>query len=308
MKAIAARLPAMRRSGIVSAVVRGAAGRGLAAWLRHWHRRDGSGTVQGSSRRVPTESRALHYRTARHDARGHDGSTSVRLVQVSRGAGRSIGPGDTDFPSYTAAETAADRIVHLIGAPAGIAAACWLVAYVGATGNATLTISLLVYGCGLVGMLAVSAAYNLSRPGRRKELLRRADHAMIYVMIAGSYTPFAANVLRGRDGLLVGGAVWLLAAIGIGVKLAFPRRFERLLLALYLGMGWIVLSLIRTLMTLLPREVFLLLVLGGVAYTFGALLHSLRRVPFHNVAWHVLVLVGAGLHLTAMAQQFAAPK
>ena len=232
----------------------------------------------------------------------------MRLVQVSRGTGRSIGPGNPDFPSYTAAETAADRIVHLIGVPAGIAAACWLVAHVGATGSATLTISLLVYGCGLVGMLAVSAAYNLSRPGRRKELLRRADHAMIYAMIAGSYTPFAANVLRGRDGLLLGGAVWLLAAIGIGVKLVFPRRFEGLLLALYLGMGWLVLSLIRTLMTLLPREVFFLLVLGGVAYTFGALLHSLRRVRFHNVAWHVLVLVGAGLHVAAIALQFAAPR
>ena len=232
----------------------------------------------------------------------------MRLMQVSRGAGRSMAPGDTDFPSYTAAETAADRIVHLIGVPAGIAAVCWLVANVGAAAGATLTISLLVYGCGLVGMLAVSAAYNLSRPGRRKELLRRADHAMIYAMIAGSYTPFAFNVLPRRDGLLLGGAVWLLAAVGIGVKLVFPRRFERLLLALYLGMGWIVLSMIRTLMTLLPRDVLLLLVLGGVAYTFGALLHSLRRVPFHNVAWHVLVLVGAGLHLAAIALQFTAPR
>jgi hemolysin III len=229
---------------------------------------------------------------------------SVRLVQASGGAGRNIGSGDTDFPSYTAAETAADRIVHLIGVPAGVAAAGWLVGSVGANAGATLMISLLAYGGGLVGMLAVSAAYNLSRPGRPKTLLRRADHAMIYVMIAGSYTPFALNVLPRRDGLLLGGAVWLLAAIGIGVKLAFPGRFERLLLALYLGMGWLVLSMVRTLMTLLPHEVFLLLVLGGVAYTFGALLHSLRRVPFHNVAWHVLVLVGAGLHLAAIALQF----
>ena len=228
----------------------------------------------------------------------------MRLVRVSRGAGRSITPGDSEFPSYTAAETAADRIVHLIGVPAAIAAACWLIVSIGASTGTTLTISLLVYGCGLVGMLAVSAAYNLSEPGRRKELLRRADHAMIYVMIAGSYTPFAANMLPRRDGLLLGGTVWLLAAIGIGAKLVFPRRFERLLLALYLAMGWIVLSMIRTLMTLLPREVFFLLMLGGVAYTVGALLHSLRRVPFHNVAWHVLVLVGAGLHLAAIALQF----
>ena len=232
----------------------------------------------------------------------------MRPVQASGGAGPSIPPGDTDFPSFTAAETAADRVVHLIGVPAGIVAACWLVASVGARASATLTVSSLVYGGGLVGMLAVSAAYNLTRPGRRKALLRRADHAMIYVMIASSYTPFAVNVLPWRDGLLLGGAVWLLAAIGIGVKLAFPRRFEGPLLALYLAMGWLVLSMVRTLIRLLPREVFLLLVLGGVAYTVGALLHSLRRVPFHNVAWHMLVLVGAGLHLMAIALQFAGPR
>lgn len=227
---------------------------------------------------------------------------------MSPGAGQRFRPGDNQFPTYSAAETAADRIVHVIGVPASVGAVCWLVATVGATAPAMLTISLLVYGCGLIGMLAVSAAYNLSRPARRKELLRRADHAMIYVMIAGSYTPFAVNVLPRRDGVFLGGAVWLLAAIGIGVKLLYPRRFERLLLALYLGMGWIVLSMIRTLMVLLPREVFFLLVLGGVAYTFGAILHSLRRVPFHNVAWHVLVLVGASLHLAAIALQFGGPR
>lgn len=99
--------------------------------------------------------------------------------------------------------------------------------------------------------------------------------------------------------------MWLLAAIGIAVKLTFLRRFERLLLALYLGMGWIMLSMIGTFVALLPREVLILLLSGGLAYSLGTLVYVLRRVPFHNVVWHALVLVGAGFHLAAIELQFA---
>jgi hemolysin III len=211
------------------------------------------------------------------------------------------------FPACVAAEIAADRVIHLVGVPAGVAAACGLMAAIGPTASAKLTASLLVYSFGLIGMLAASAAYNLSRPGRTKELLRRADHAMIFVMIAGSYTPFALNVLPRNSGRLLCASVWLLAAIGIGMKLAFPRRFERLSLVLYLGIGWSVLSVLGTLIALLPRDVLVLLLLGGVAYSLGALVHSLRRLPFHNAVWHALVLVGAGLHLAALSLQFARP-
>jgi hemolysin III len=206
--------------------------------------------------------------------------------------------------TYTAAETALDRLIHLIGLPAGVAGAVWLMASVAPRGGVRLTITLLIYSCGLVGMLAGSAAYHLSRAGPGKELLRRIDHAAIFVMIAGSYTPFALNTLPRRDGVTLCAAVWLLAALGAAVKLAYPRRFERLLLALYLGMGWIVLSVVGTFVALLPRDVLIMLLGGGVVYSLGALVHSLRRLPFHNAVWHALVLVGAGLHLAALALQF----
>jgi len=222
-------------------------------------------------------------------------------------AGREAAAVAAGFPTYTAAEAAADRFIHLLGVPAAIVSACWLVARVSPAASAKLTFTLLVYSFGLIGMLAVSAAYNLSSPSRVKERLRRADHAMIFVMIAGSYTPFALNVLPRGEGLLLCAAVWFLAAVGIGAKLLFPRRLERVSLVLYLGMGWIALSMIGSFVALLPREVLWLLLLGGIAYSLGALLHSLRRVPFHNAAWHALVLVGAGLHLAAMAAQFARP-
>lgn len=213
--------------------------------------------------------------------------------------------GDERFPFYTVAEKAADRTIHLVGVPAAIGAAIWLIAKANSTSDLKLTVTLLVYGCALIATFAMSAAYNLSRPGDTKERLRRVDHAMIYVMIAASYTPFAVNVLPRHEGAWLCTGVWLMAAVGVGMKLIFPRRFERLSLLLYLGMGWSALSMINTFIALLPRSALLLLLLGGAAYTLGALIHSLQRVPFQNVVWHVMVLVGAGLHLAAVAILFA---
>jgi hemolysin III len=214
---------------------------------------------------------------------------------------------DKHFPTYTAAEAAADRVIHLLGIPAAFAALVWLIITIGPTAGARLTITLLVYGFGLIGMLTASAAYHFSRPGRGKELLRRTDHAMIFVMIAGTYTPFALNALAAHGGAGLCVLIWLLAGFGIAVKLALPRRFELLSLLLYLGMGWIILGMLNTFLAAVQRDVFRLLLAGGVAYSFGALIHSLRRLPFHNAVWHALVLLGAGLHLAAISLQFAAP-
>ncbi len=191
--------------------------------------------------------------------------------------------------------------------PAGIAAAAWLILTVGLPATAKVSATLLVYSAGLVGMLGASAAYHLARPGRVKERLRRLDHAMIFVMIAGTYTPFAVNVLPGREGVVLCGAAWAIAAGGVALKLLFPRRLERLSLVLYLGMGWMVLSVLPSLVARTALDVLALLVLGGVVYSIGSVIHSLRRVRFQNAIWHVLVLLGAALHLAALSLQFAPP-
>jgi hemolysin III len=195
----------------------------------------------------------------------------------------------------------------LFGLPAGIVAAGWLIVTVGLPATAKVGATLLVYSAGLVGMLAASAAYHLARPGRAKERLRRLDHAMIFVMIAGTYTPFALNVLPHRQGMVLCAAAWAIAAAGIALKLLYPRRLERLSLVLYLGMGWMALSVLPGLLARTPLDVLLLLVLGGVAYSVGSVIHSLRRVRFQNAIWHVLVLLGAALHLAALSLQFAPP-
>ena len=166
--------------------------------------------------------------------------------------------------------------------------------------------SLSVYAAGLIGMLGASAAYHLTRPGRAKELLRRTDHAMIFVMIAGSYTPFALNVLEPPGGVGLCAVVWALAAVGIAMTLAFPRRFERLSLALYLGMGWAILVMIGPLIERLPASRSALLVGGGVVYSAGrADLHA-RTAEIPHGVWHAMVLVAAGLHATALHTAFLA--
>src|SRR6185312_1398991 len=213
----------------------------------------------------------------------------------------------TNHAARARAEAAADRAVHLLGLPAGAVAAAWLILTVGSRASPKVGATLLVYGVGLVGMLGASAAYHLTRPGPAKERLRRLDHAMIFVMIAGTYTPFALNVLPGRQGVPLCAAAWPIATAGIALKLLYPRRLERLSLALYLGMGWMVLSVMPSLVSRVALDVLILLVLGGVVYSVGVAIHSRRRQRFQNAIWHLLVLLGAGLHLAAVSLQFAPP-
>ncbi len=216
---------------------------------------------------------------------------------------------DLGFPRYTGAEIAADRAVHLVGLPAAIASVAWLVASAAPAATLKQIATLLIYGFGLIGMLAASAAYNLAPPSRAKALLRRLDHAMIFVMIAGTYTPFALNALGPRFGMPLCAAVWALAAAGVGLRLACFQRVERASLALYLGMGWLLLVVIRPLVAALPGGVLALLLGGGVIYSAGTLVHARGdgRVPFHNAIWHAMVLAAAGLHLAAVARLLLTP-
>jgi hemolysin III len=201
-------------------------------------------------------------------------------------------------------ETAADRTIHLLGVPLAALAVAWLVARTWHTENAQLIVTMLVYAVGLIGMLSASAAYHLTRPGHAKDVLCRADHSMIFVMIAGTYTPLAVNALDPPWSMALCALVWSLSAAGIVLLLVFPRCFARVSLALYLGISWIILGVIRTLIDRLPIEAVALLVGGGVVYSVGALIHTRERWRFHTPVWHALVLLAARLHLTALYAAF----
>ncbi len=208
------------------------------------------------------------------------------------------------FPAYSWAERRADAIIHGLGVAFALVGGGVLLAAVARRADGVATASVAVYCVGLALMLGASAAYNLAPPGQGKEMLRRADHAAIFAMIAGSYTPFAVNLMKWPWGLALCVAVWATAALGIAIKLVFPRRFERLGLALYLGTGWMLLPVIGPMVEALPGVVLGLLIAGGVVYSLGTLVHLARRLPFHNALWHAMVLAAAALHYAAVAVAF----
>ncbi|MGF1622327.1 MAG: hemolysin III family protein [Rhodomicrobiaceae bacterium] len=196
------------------------------------------------------------------------------------------------FPTYTRAERAADAAVHLAGVFFGLAGAAVLMfASLGRLPVRDVA-GLGIYSAGLIGMFTASASYNLIHRPTLKEWLRRIDHAGIFVMIAGSYTPFALKI-GGETGLWLLCGVWAIAIFGVVAKLAFPRRLYRISVALYLAQGWCILFAIGPLVDAIPPASTNLLIIGGVIYSAGVIFHLLERMPFHNVIWHVFVLGGA---------------
>jgi hemolysin III len=206
------------------------------------------------------------------------------------------------FPSYTRGETAIDLIVHVAGLFVALVSTGWLIARTAPTATALQMASLVIYSLGLLGMLATSTAYHFARPGRIKTLLRRLDHAMIFVMIAASYTPFALNALAPWIGLPLCAVIWTVATLGGGLKLVDANCSERTYLALYLGMGWSAMFFLVT----LPGVVQALLLAGGCVYSLGSLVHTRGRMPFQNALWHIMVATGAALHFIALTRLFIA--
>lgn len=200
---------------------------------------------------------------------------------------------------YYSAEIEADFAIHLLGTSVGLAGAALLLGLAARYNEATLW-SVLAYSIGLMAMLSVSAVYHVHRLSERREFLRRLDHAAIFVMIAGTYTPFTACVLDGAAARWLTGGMWVAALAGVAVKLLYPRRFEWTSTGIYLALGWAVVIFMQPLLALVDRTTLALLIVGGGVYSVGAGIHRWRRLPFHDAIWHALVLIAAGCHYAAI--------
>ena len=165
-----------------------------------------------------------------------------------------------------------------------------------------IVLSLAAYAMGMIGMLLSSAAYNLTSNCLLKSRLRRFDHASIFLAIAGSYTPLLTRLPTWHSAAV--SLVWGIAAAGVILKLFAPGRYERAGLALYLGLGWIGLPLAPTLAGHLRHGTASLIVLGLSIYTLGVGAYLAKRLRYHNVLWHAMVLAAAGCHFTAMMTEF----
>jgi hemolysin III len=203
------------------------------------------------------------------------------------------------FPIFTRGEHAADRAVHALGVAAAAIAVPLLVALASHNGPRTLG-GVLTYGLAAIAMLVASALYNVAPPSRYKEVLRRVDHSVIFVMIAGTYTPFVLCRIGGAWGIGLLAYVWLVALGGVALKLCFPRRFERVSIALYLGLGWTVLPMLAPMTAALSATALALVAIGGILYSLGVVFHLCRRMPYHNAIWHALVLSAASCHYAAV--------
>jgi hemolysin III len=201
---------------------------------------------------------------------------------------------------YDRAEFTADALVHAVGCCLGLAGAVVLLSVAFISAPRAEIVSVIVYLFGLLSMLGLSAAYNLFPYSNVRLTLRCLDHSAIYLMIAGTYTAFLAqtDVDASSVGLLV--AVWIVAGIGIALKLLLPGRFNRLALVLYLLLGWSGGLVFGSIARALPSISLWLLVAGGIIYTTGVIFHRWESLRFQNAIWHGFVLVAACCHYWAI--------
>lgn len=204
---------------------------------------------------------------------------------------------------YTRAEYISDAVVHVTGIVAALIAAPVMITlaavWFGDTGTVTASV---IYGLCLIAMLSCSALYNMVVRPSWRDLLRRIDQSAIYLKIAGTYTPFIA--LTGASGLFLAG-VWITAAIGTLLILLSPGPVRLASLTLYLGLGWAGAVGGGPLVAGLSQAGFILLLTGGLLYTFGVIFLLWERLPFHNTIWHLFVLAATGVCYAAIMVELA---
>ena len=201
---------------------------------------------------------------------------------------------------YGPLELAADKWIHISGITAGVIGAIILVATVSTGASLAITAATIAYAVGLVTMLSCSAAYNLAPPGRAQQILRRIDHAAIFLMIAGTYTPLTISHLQGAWFYAIISVVWAGAITGAVMKLTLPHRFERYSLFAYLALGWVIVVAIGPLIQSTDVATLLLIGAGGLLYSVGTGFYSWVALPFQNAIWHAFVLAAAACHYAAV--------
>lgn len=205
-----------------------------------------------------------------------------------------------ELPTYRFGDELASSIIHGVGIVLSIAGLATLVAFAALHGSALVVAACAVFGTSLVLLYTASTLYHSIPVIAAKPTLRALDHIAIYVLIAGTYTPFTLIALPGPWGWALFAAVWLLAVLGSALELGLLRRNRKLAVLLYVGMGWIGLIAFGPLSAHLKLGGTVLLLGGGLAYTLGVPFYLCRRLPYHHALWHGFVLAGSVLHFLAV--------
>ncbi|MDR1817852.1 MAG: hemolysin III family protein [Puniceicoccales bacterium] len=213
-----------------------------------------------------------------------------------------------DLPPSTLGEEIANSVTHGIGAALSIAGLSVLVVLAVRLADVWAVVNASIYGATLVVLYTCSTLYHSIRHPGAKRLLRKFDHAAIYLLIAGTYTPFVLGPLRGALGWSIFGIIWGLALAGVVMKFRFTGRFEVLSTLLYVGMGWLILIALKPLFAQMSTTGVALLVAGGVSYTAGVVFYLKDAKPYFHAVWHLFVLGGSVLQYFSVLTTIVPPK
>ena len=202
--------------------------------------------------------------------------------------------------TQTNKEEIANSISHAIGLAGAIIAAPFLIYYSSANGDALTVAGASVFITTAILLYLSSALYHSLQQGKKKEILQIIDHAAIFLLIAGTYTPFTLGVLRGAWGWTLFGLIWGIAAGGIILKILVGVRYPKLSTALYLTMGWLVIFALKPLMEVMTIQGLIWIAAGGLAYTFGVIFYAMPQRRYSHFVWHLFVLAGTSFHFVAI--------
>ncbi|MCM2258154.1 MAG: hemolysin III family protein [Vicinamibacteria bacterium] len=203
-------------------------------------------------------------------------------------------------PTPSRGEELANCLSHAMGLVAALVAVPFLIALAVQKGQSWFLVGASVFAASVVLLYAGSTLYHALPAGRAKSAFRVLDHCAIYLLIAGTYTPFALGPLRDLWGGTLIGVVWTFAAVGVVFEIVDRRRHPRLSLVLYLAMGWLAVGAIRPLWLSLAPAGFFWLIAGGLAYTVGARFYAHKSLPYGHFVWHLFVLTGTACHFVAV--------
>ena len=201
---------------------------------------------------------------------------------------------------YTPLEEKTNIISHAIGLVLSIVALVLLVIRASLYGQALHVVSAAIFGISLIVLYAASTFYHSAKDPKIRTRLRIFDHATIYVLIAGTYTPLTLITLTGTTGWVIFGISWAMAVTGITLKLFFTGRFNVLSTLMYVFMGWIIVFAITPLINNLSTEGLFWLFAGGVAYTTGAIIYGIKKIGFNHAIFHMFVLLGSFCHFVSV--------
>ena len=205
-----------------------------------------------------------------------------------------------NMKTYPVKEELLNSITHGLGIFFGTVALTILCLKASYFGTTTHLWSYIIYGVSMILLYTSSTLYHAIPCERAKRILKVCDHSSIYLLIAGTYTPFLMLNLKSELGMGLMGLIWTLAVTGIIFKFFFTGRFKLLSTLLYIGMGWIIVFAIGPLSEAVSRQAIIYLFAGGLAYTLGTIFYMAKRMPYAHAVWHLFVLTGSLFHFLAI--------